>query len=652
MTATGEPLLFTPFDLGRHRLKNRIVNGSISTRMGDRGRITDRLIRFHQTRAQGGAAMIVTEAMAVGPTAAEASRVWPFDPANADALKRWAAAVESEGCRFLGQLWHNGRARLTGRATNAIGAAAEADGVSWTVPHELSADEVRALTEEFVGTARRLQDAGFSGVELSSCHGFLIHQFLSPWSNTREDEYGGSRENRLRFLVDIITGIRQTCGDDFLIGAKMPGDDGVPGSVDPEESEQLVKGLLGRVRPDYLCFSQGNHAHSLEMHAPAMQRGVAPFLPLYDRLRAAAGDVPVVAVGRLPRPEDGEQVLQDGRADLIMLSRPLLADPAWVDKAASGRGADIRLCIGCNTCWGEIIAGRQVGCVVNPRVGRADEVAPPPKVDTAARRILVAGAGPAGLEAAWVAASRGHEVHLFASGELGGAAALHARLPGSADVGWLVDGQVARIRQAGVRIHRAAADMAAFESLGPDAVVLATGSAMVRPRSLDATSRPGEDLRSLVRRLLADEGAGGRHCLVFDFDHGPATYAALELIAQRFGKVTMLTPRASIAQDVPLVVNQIIHRRLRRLRNLEIVPFAQPVAWNGQAVDWIDVMTGDEGRTVGVDCFGYATPRKPIDALAKALAMRNIPMKLVGDAYAPRMLLSATSEGHLAGEAA
>ena len=194
--------------------------------------------------------------------------------------------------------------------------------------------------------------------------------------------------------------------------------------------------------------------------------------------------------------------------------------------------------------------------------------------------------------------------------------------------------------------------MAAFESLGPDAVVLATGSAMVRPRSLDATSRPGEDLRSLVRRLLADEGAGGRHCLVFDFDHGPATYAALELIAQRFGKVTMLTPRASIAQDVPLVVNQIIHRRLRRLRNLEIVPFAQPVAWNGQAVDWIDVMTGDEGRTVGVDCFGYATPRKPIDALAKALAMRNIPMKLVGDAYAPRMLLSATSEGHLAGEAA
>ncbi len=652
MVTIEDSLLFSPFDLGPHRLRNRIISGSISTRMGDRGRITDRLIQFHRNRAKGGAAMIVTEAMAVGRSAAEPSRIWPFDPVNQDALKRWAEAVESEGCRFLGQLWHNGRARLTGRATNAVGVAPEADGVSWTVPHELTGSQIRELIEEFVSTARGLQQAGFSGIELSACHGFLIHQFLSPWSNTREDDYGGSRENRLRFLTEIVDGIRQTCGSRFLLGVKMPGNDGVAGSVDPAEAEMLVTGLLTSVRPDYLCFSQGNHAHSLEMHAPGMQRGIAPFIHLYDRLKKAAGDVPIVAVGRLPRSEDAEQVLRDGHADLIMLSRPLLADPAWVNKASEGRSDDIRLCIGCNTCWGEIIAGRQISCVVNPRVGREDEGDWRPGRSVRSKKVVVAGAGPAGLEAAWVAAAQGHEVQLFASGELGGAAALHASLPGCSDVGWLIQGQVHRARQAGVTLHQAPADLETVEASTPDIVIIATGASLPVPRSLGPGSQPGEDLRSLSRRLLADRAAGGRHAVIFDFDHGPATYAALELIAQRFGQVTVLTPRASIAQDVPLVVNQLIHRRLRALRNIQILPFAEPRQWDGEALDWTDVMTGETETMAGVDCFGYATPRKPNDDLAKALAMKNTVVKVIGDAYAPRMLLSATGEGHGAGEAA
>jgi hypothetical protein len=643
------PHLLSPVILAGRTLRNRLGYAAMSTRFPAGGRVTQQMIDHLAARAAGGAALVLTEALSVAPSAATPARVAAFEDAALPGLERLAAAISRHGALAIGQLWHGGSAHHGQRGLDSVGASAVPDAMSWTVPRVLSGAEVAALIEEYAATAQRLQRAGFAGVEVSAAHGFLPLQFLSPVTNRRGDDWG---RDRSRFVREILRAIRTRCGAGFIIGLKLPADDFVPGSIDPEEAMRLTAAIVADVPPDWLCFSQGSHGWSLHRHAPDMHEPPAPYRDLWRRLRAAAGVVAIAAIGRIGTPDLAEDILAAGDAELVMLSRPLLADPFWPAKAAEGRVAEITPCIHCNACWGEIHRNVPIGCSVNPHVGTPRDAAPRPPRAEAPRRIVVVGAGMAGLQAAAAAAERGHAVTLLGAGaEPGGAAALHAKLPGCAEIGLAVAVAVRRARAAGVTLRLGTpAEPGDVLGLRPDAVIVATGAAMAPPPGLRDEARAARDIRAAAAALLADPVAGGGLAVLLDLDATPATYDAAELLAARFRRVILLTPREGIARDSPLLVAQGIHRRLAAL-GVEILTCREAMALDGGRLVLRHVLTGAEEEVAGIDLLVYASARVPRDRLLEPLRAAGIPMRAVGDALAPRLMLSAVREGQAAGEA-
>ena len=317
------PSLLAPLTLAGKRLRNRLVHASMTTLMGENARVTPRLIQYHANRARGGAALIVTEPLSMAPHQKLANKVRVWNDDNVEGLKRWADAVESHDCRLLGQVQDPGRGRhAPGRNPDAVGASALPDGISWTVPHALTTGEVRRLIEDFAQSALRLKRCGFSGVEISAGHGHLFHQFLSPWSNARDDDYGGDLEGRTRLLRELIEALRATCGTDFIVGVKLPGNDGVPGSIGPEEAARIAKRVTSAGNVDYVCFAQGSHARSLELHVPDGFGPRAPYMPLIRELRKAVNGVPVVALGRITDPAEADHIIESGDAELDRARAP------------------------------------------------------------------------------------------------------------------------------------------------------------------------------------------------------------------------------------------------------------------------------------------------------------------------------------------
>ncbi len=651
------PHLFAPLVSGRLKLKNRIFHASMSTRMAEGQRATPRLIQYHANRAAGGVAAIVTEPLNVARNQTQAHKVRAWDDHALESLRRWADAVESHDCRLLGQVQDPGRGRHEkGRNPAAYAPSALPDDLSWTVPRALDVSEIRQMVEDFAGSAARLERCGWSGVELSCGHGHLFHQFLSPLANVRDDEYGATFEGRAKFLVDSIAAIRAACSARFIVGLKLPGDDGMPGGIGPTEAARITEYVAQPDLIDYLCYTWGTHSHTLSMHLPDMHSLRGTFVATTRALQPAARGIPVMAVGLITDPAEADAIIARQDASLVGLGRPLVTDPAWPAKAAAGREPEIRYCVSCNTCWGTIVESKPLVCDNNPRVAAPDEVNFWPTPAAQRKRIVVVGAGIAGMEAAWLLAARRHDVTVFgASGEVGGKTRLHAALPGGEHLSSIYDYQQLAGKRAGLKLElNVRATVQDIASLGPDEVVLASGSTLswptMLPRSL-AEDGAIPDLRAAIGMLMDIDGRQDGTVVLFDMDATEGTYSAAEWLHARFERLIVVTPRDRIADDMPLVSRLGVVRRFNQKR-IGIVPFHELTAesaWEDGRVTLRNVFSGDTTEIDSVALVTYSTPRVPSLELRMGLLALGLRVHLIGDAKLPRTALAATTEGHALG---
>lgn len=651
------PLLFGPVRLGRLTAKNRVMQLATTNNLSERGRVGDRLIAFYEERAKGGVGSIVTEALAGhasthGRHETSTSRgrggIGAFDRESLSGLRRLAETIHRYDVRLFGQLFHGGRQHHATSIPLLWGPSPIACPHSGGVPHEMTHEEIESVVAGLAEGAVNLREAGFDGVEIHGAQGHLIQEFISAYSNRRTDEYGGSLENRMRLALEIVDAVRRACGADFVVGFRLGAEELSPGGITLEEACRAAQMLHATGQIDYLSVSVGNF-NSIEIHTPDRHYPPLAFIHYPARIKAATPGLPVIACGRIMTPERAEEVLVDGQADLIGLCRPLLADAEWARKAAEGRGQEIRKCISCNQCWGWIVADRPIGCVHNAVTGRElDWGAGTLRAATKRKRVVVVGGGPSGLEAARVAAERGHRVILFERlDRLGGSVRLAASIPGHEEISCVAEFLVGAVERAGVDVRlgvEATPGLALAEH--PDAVVVAAGSTPEREGLGAPTAFPVYTTHDVV----GERAPTGRRAVLFDADGYYQACETAELIGRSGTKLYIVTRFWEVGREIPATSRVTAIRALDQL-GVELIPNAWFSRVEGRAVVLAHYLTGREWSIEDVDCLIYVGGNRAEDGLYRELKGRVPELYCIGDAYMPRRIADAVADGHRVGRA-
>jgi 2,4-dienoyl-CoA reductase-like NADH-dependent reductase (Old Yellow Enzyme family) len=651
--AEAFPHLFAPLALGHRTLRNRLVFGAHTANMAAGGLPGERHLGYYLARARGGAAMIVVEPMPVHPTAVlTRGNFRPADDAVIPGFRRITEACKAEGVVMIHQLYHVGQ---HGDADNSfrpnwspsgLPSFHDSDG-----SHAMTEAEILAVIDGFVQAAGRAKESGFDGVELFAAYHALIDQFWTPWSNRRDDKWGGSFANRMRFSSAIIEGIRKCAGADFIVGLAVNLHPAVEVSLSIEAMQEIAAWHDQRGLIDYITCGTGSYFDFYP---------VMPTVLYEDRLGApyAAALKQVVRLARVQceshvrTAENAEAVIASGQADLVSIVRGQIADPELGNKARTGRADQIRPCLSCNQmCWGRRYRDYWISCLVNPSAGREFEWGDcEPSANP--RRVLVVGGGPAGLESARVAAERGHPVTLAeAAPVLGGRFRLAGLQPRRAQILDLIqwyESELARL-EVEVRLNTLVEpeDVAGY---GAEAIVLATGSlpaATGFQRALPHLERlPGVDAANVwpvedVMGRLARPGK--RVILLDDLGHWHGTGTAWQL-AEQGHQVTIVTRFPMVAFELIRTATDWPLRK--KLKELGVVTIhdAALTAWHGDGAAVLD-LRDNTTRRVAADALVLATVNQSQTWLQEGLADRGLELHAVGDCVAPRLAVMAIYEG-------
>jgi len=477
------PHLFTPGRIGNLEIRNRIVMLPMTMGYSEAdGTVGDRFIRYFAERAKGGAGLIIIpfSPLDVG------SYLVPgiFDDRCLPGIRRLTAALQAEGAKVACQLIVSYHLALDGKPAELVGPSPVLNQLLRETPRALTVEEIHRIVEGYGEAARRARQGGFDAVEFIVGGGYLLNRFLSPISNLRDDQYGGSLENRMRILLEIVASIRRHAGDDFPLGVRLNVEEQMPGGHTIDISKGVAQ-ALEKAGVNFINTYTGWHESRVPTVAPLVPKG--GFAALAGAIRGAVG-IPVIAANRINDPVTAERILAEGQADFVGMGRALIADPYLPNKAREGRVEEIVPCLACGNCLSDILGIYKdpdrlasVSCTVNPFAGR--ELQFIAAATDRPKKVFVAGGGPAGLEAALTAAERGHRVTLFEKeNAVGGWLRVGCLPPHKEDIGILTQSLAVRARKAGVEIRLGTAlDVPTVEREQPDVLVVAVGAVPIVP---------------------------------------------------------------------------------------------------------------------------------------------------------------------------